>query len=505
MRTFERKANMQPGQRDTGSFIDANDINELQETLEDLQLGTVPIALSGIEGALGEYGPLQNMRAGVANVLDFGADPTGAQDSTQAIIDAQGSGHPYFPPHSNGSAAEYRITDLIPALSNRRWIGHGWRSRIVNDRSHPTRTRGACIAAGNFHPYFLNGVMTTKFAVDSAVLGSSVVTCSTTAEAENFVAGQLVFVSSTERVGGVGIDAQVPRYGQLTKVRSVDGGDIVLNDPLTEALDDGVIWALSGTDPDTQLPIYAVENFGVENLHLEGFAGFSAKTAIYGGTFRDLDFDTIYECMNTATNVVIDGYSGVFHRRMIEFAFCSRNVYARNINLRFERMTGEALLPPIVVGEQSTGIVIDGIRCHLPIDVTESVQVAYLRGRGITLRNADLQHFGTNTGVAVLLCANSQFASSPGGDILIDGGRIVGENKGHGIQIGSNIGSVDPTDYDGVTIQGTLVDGTYNYHGVWFANGRNLRCSAINQSNAGLRVSSQAEYPDLSGYRGGFS
>lgn len=92
MRTFTRVANMSPGLRDTGDEIDAEHINELQQAAEDLQTGALPIALAGIEGALDDYAaadsgtPLGNMRAGVANALDYpGIDPTGVSDSLAAL------------------------------------------------------------------------------------------------------------------------------------------------------------------------------------------------------------------------------------------------------------------------------------------------------------------------------------------------------------------------------------------------------------------------------------
>lgn len=50
MRTFTRVANMSPGLRDTGDEIDAEHINVLQESVEDLQTGALPIALAGIAG-----------------------------------------------------------------------------------------------------------------------------------------------------------------------------------------------------------------------------------------------------------------------------------------------------------------------------------------------------------------------------------------------------------------------------------------------------------------------
>lgn len=71
--SFTRKADMSPGQRDTGDVVYADDINELQEALENLQSGAAPIA------------PVEHMRAGVVNVLDYGAVGDGVTDDTAAI------------------------------------------------------------------------------------------------------------------------------------------------------------------------------------------------------------------------------------------------------------------------------------------------------------------------------------------------------------------------------------------------------------------------------------
>lgn len=46
-------------------------INTWIDRINGLQSGTAPIALAGIEAALGEYGPLANMRRGRANIMDY--------------------------------------------------------------------------------------------------------------------------------------------------------------------------------------------------------------------------------------------------------------------------------------------------------------------------------------------------------------------------------------------------------------------------------------------------
>lgn len=96
--SFTRKVNMSPGQRDTGDVIDAGDVNDLQEALEDISLGTVPIPLAGISGALGEayddpssvLGSLRasadRAEAGTISALAFGA--FGSGQAVQEALDA---------------------------------------------------------------------------------------------------------------------------------------------------------------------------------------------------------------------------------------------------------------------------------------------------------------------------------------------------------------------------------------------------------------------------------
>lgn len=63
VRTFTRKTDMSPGQRDTGDFIEADDINDLQEAIEHDSAGSV-------------------------NVLDHpDVDPTGESDSSGGIAE----------------------------------------------------------------------------------------------------------------------------------------------------------------------------------------------------------------------------------------------------------------------------------------------------------------------------------------------------------------------------------------------------------------------------------
>ena len=77
------------------------------------------ITTAAITPALGEYGPLQNMRAGVANVLDYGAVGDGATDDTAAFYTALDSigprgGELIIPPREY--LVPEGITEDIPGL-----------------------------------------------------------------------------------------------------------------------------------------------------------------------------------------------------------------------------------------------------------------------------------------------------------------------------------------------------------------------------------------------------
>lgn len=80
-----------------------------------------------IDRVNGDAGPLANMRAGVANVLDFGPVGTGEHDDTAYLLDAVASNADglYFPP------GLYLVSDSLVIGSCRAWFGHHWRTTTI--------------------------------------------------------------------------------------------------------------------------------------------------------------------------------------------------------------------------------------------------------------------------------------------------------------------------------------------------------------------------------------
>lgn len=119
--SFTRKTNRTLGVPDSGDIIMAEDVNELQEALEDMQLGTLPIALPGIEGALGTYettpgNAVYRADTQSLDVRKLGAKGDSTTDDTAAIQAAIDEGYPRIiipPPVS--ATDYYKVTEpLIP-------------------------------------------------------------------------------------------------------------------------------------------------------------------------------------------------------------------------------------------------------------------------------------------------------------------------------------------------------------------------------------------------------
>lgn len=90
--------------------LDSLTFNPMVSRINGIVDGTVDLPLTGIEGALGAYEPLVNMRAGVTNVLDVLA----AGGTIQDAIDAGGT--TYFP--YTGSAYEIAEPLMLPQHFN---------------------------------------------------------------------------------------------------------------------------------------------------------------------------------------------------------------------------------------------------------------------------------------------------------------------------------------------------------------------------------------------------
>lgn len=111
----------------SGRKIRPSHITGLQDAVDGIQSGTLPIALPGIAGALGEYGPLANMRAGVVNVLDHhdGSDDySDAIDAADMALGADG-GVIQLPPGDIGISRNHQFRSGVNV------VGRGSGSNVL--------------------------------------------------------------------------------------------------------------------------------------------------------------------------------------------------------------------------------------------------------------------------------------------------------------------------------------------------------------------------------------
>lgn len=456
-----------------------------------------PIALPGIAGALAE----RNEQFGDINVVDEGADPTGVNDSTDAILMAQEKGNPYFPQLPNGGRAYYRHSDWLPMLSNRRWHGDGINSVLYNDKTNANAQKRACILPGLMHPALFDDL--DSYALDAIATGDYAVDCTTSGHAANFDEDELIIVGSQTAY------LDVPFHAQLNKITGISSGTITLQDAIAVAIDDPVIWKFGAIDASAGMATYAVENVIVENLAFMGRSGLATKSAVYNGTFRNIyNLDVHhFQSGNMFTHCLFDNWYGAWSGRYIELANNSYDVTMRHFRGQFRPPTGlqagESMILPIHIGEQPYKILLDDIMCHVDSRFTTAIELAQLKGSEITVRDPDWEH-GGSAGSYVWGAYDSRYEGHPPRNILISGGRMSAPGKIRIGFVGGIVGVGDPITNSqpvGVALRDTVFDGTLTDETIRYRSGRGHICDIQNRTGKGIVVEPTAQFPSMANYR----
>jgi len=196
-------------------------------------------------GAAAVARTLANRFADVVNVLDFGADPTGAVDSTTNIQNAINSlgvnGGIVF-----GEDNTYRVDNAITVPSN------------VTLKNFNIDISDSTITT-NFYPFIVSGVTGTPIALTSNLNeGGIIVSVSNTA---TFSKNQYVYIGSNR----INDSIQNSKYGQIAQILSV-------NSSTQLTLHAGVRYAFATTDSSTIAPLTTVDNVTFDNVNVVGNA-----------------------------------------------------------------------------------------------------------------------------------------------------------------------------------------------------------------------------------------
>jgi hypothetical protein len=431
----------------------------------------------------------------VFDVRSYGATGDGTTDDTvslQAAIDAAAvSGGDVFVP-----AGEYRLTTWLLMRSNVRLYGVGTASILANDKTNATVDKQACILPGLHHPALM--ATQTGYTLNAITAHDPSVTCTTAGDAANFDVGDLVIVGSDTDISGVS------RHAQLNKITAISSGTVTLQDPIVESISDGKIWTITGTDPSTSTPVYAVENVVVEDLGFKGRTGIATKGAVYKGIFRNLHMLDVHHFIGTnmLTHVLIENMYGQYSGRYLEFAFNSYDVTARNWKGTFRTpsalQTGETQVFPIHIGEQSHTIILDDVFCHVDAGFTQATEIAQVKGSNLLLRKVDLRHGGT-AGSYVISITDCNYTGFRHDDITFENCLIDCGTKVRTATIGE--GTVNAQNPVNVRFLGGELRGTPSGESLWFQAGTGFACSMTDKTGKAVKVSNMARYPNLSGYR----
>ena len=305
--------------------------------------------------------PTVNVRwFGAAGIGLLHDDTAAIQAAINAVGDA-GEGAVFVPPTS----AFYNVTYAIRVPSNVTIYGVGERSHIKHTGT--AAPSGWAGASWFWHYMFYVGSLgpegetsvnpyspfshLTWYGIAAAAAGTIQITFDTNAEADNFTAGDVVFLQSgttfTDAISGYDDPFMRPLYTQVNIVRSVGDGTVDLVYPLNHDFDASSKIATEA-EPYTSYDgtdTYVARNVAMRDLHLEMTYDGDGYAIYVGGAiycdFRNIIIDHMEDafganglCYSELNNITLN-MKGTLAAGLypLDIACMSQNVLMKNITI----------------------------------------------------------------------------------------------------------------------------------------------------------------------------
>lgn len=260
---------------------------------------------SMIEGSTDGKFTFSMINGAPANVLDFGADPTGVEDSTaaiQAAIDA--SDVIYF----GGAENTYKITETLDlSAGNKTLIGEG---AVIDQTGITTGNKWAMKAVGE---------LSTTTSLLTATATNEDYSC-TVASATGFAAGDWILISGNGAYTHYDNPSYIVYAGEFVRIRSIVGTTINFTTPLVSSPAAGYTTANSSRITKVNF----CENINISGLTFQGSAtagagerglvlqyvnGFDVENC----TFNGQDIYQFEVTMTIRGNITNNKFYGVFY------------------------------------------------------------------------------------------------------------------------------------------------------------------------------------------------
>ncbi len=349
--------------------------------------------------------------------------------------------------------------------SNTRLVGSGPNTVIYNPQTDANPAFRAGFGTGHIHPaafdYANQGTDGNLPCHDIAdvTAGDTSVTLLTAGDDVNYSPGQFVLVRSIAEQPHVGTN-RMPHYGQFTKVRSVAGGVVTLEDAILESITAPCLSPLGTTVASGSGRIYDfVENVFIENMMIDARNVVWSLPAVYNSALRNIwcraDGAIL---LNAWVKSAVSGLRGTFMDRAVEVKCLSSSSVFEDIKLEYAG-SGD-FTAGFQVGEQSQDIVVRNVNVSVGPTATTGGPALSVNGRNILVENSTFTQTGTTGtvgGNAALIMGNNFTGYGPRNITFRNITLVSNAQRNYHLQLGTTDAAEKP---EAVTLHNVNYIGT---------------------------------------------